>query len=525
VVNSFARRDLALRAILVAFAAAVFSCGDETNAVPFFDAANGTVVDAASGAEASTEATAPDAMTTDATVDAPPSDASIGTDGDAGAEDAPIEDAADASDAPAEGPALSTEGGVPCRLSSDCADVPSTFCQKDSCDPNVVGTCSIIPGTQSTGYCSPADGGGFVCGCNGQTYPYACIAHAEQVNVASQGPCPLLQDGGACATNADCPSTAYCHKTACDAGTGTCEGRPDFQVCLKQIDTADALASACGCDHNTYYADCEAQSEGVNIDFEGVCPPPPSGPCTSQAECGGASYANIEFCRPTVCGQPAGVCTGIEGACPASSFGDDVCGCDGQFYTNECMSTWSRVGIAYGGPCRSGSIVPCDGGTTADGGSQCGPAQTCVLDPRTGCSGPSCPGVCVTGAGGSLGETVTDDGGYEYICNNTYTAKVPTLVSQSACDGGPCGSCGYTTGNCDAGLNCPGPSYCWPTGCTATGCFGPGYCLQTIPGCAMCAYKSASPCDANTPCPAGQLCFPSPGVCDGSACPGVCVVP
>ena len=41
----------------------------------------------------------------------------------------------------------------------------------------------VLPGMQSTYYCSPIDGGGLVCGCDGMTYPYACIANAEGVDV------------------------------------------------------------------------------------------------------------------------------------------------------------------------------------------------------------------------------------------------------------------------------------------------------------------------------------------------------
>jgi hypothetical protein len=36
-----------------------------------------------------------------------------------------------------------------------------------------------------------------VCGCDGQTWAYACVAHAQGINVASQGPCPMLDAGGA----------------------------------------------------------------------------------------------------------------------------------------------------------------------------------------------------------------------------------------------------------------------------------------------------------------------------------------
>ena len=470
-------------------------------------------LDDAAPADGADETGAFDATAADIAVDGAGSDAPT-LDSEAPVDGAPRpDDASQQSDAPPADDAL--DGGVPCRQSSDCANVPATFCQKDSCDPSVIGTCAVIPGTRETGYCSPPDGGySFVCGCDGHTYPYACIAHAEQVNIASQGPCPLPEGGSTCTTNSDCPSATYCKKASCDAATGTCEGEPNFQYCFSQEDGG----LACGCDHRQYGSDCEAASYGINVDFEGQCPAPPSGPCTSQADCGGASYASIVFCRPTVCGEPAGICTAIQNACPASSFGDDVCGCDGTSYLNECMSTWSHTGIAYGGPCRSGTIVPCDAG------SSCGAGQTCIVDPRAACSGPSCPGVCVTGSGESLGQGLDVDGGVSLNCLNRYTVSVRTLASQSACDGGPCGSCGYSTGLCDAAdRTCPGDQYCQVTGCTATGC-STWYCVETINNCVACAYASAASCDASTPCPAGQLCIPAAG-CDGGECPGACVVP
>jgi hypothetical protein len=52
------------------------------------------------------------------------------------------------------------------------------------------------PGQRDTYYCSPADGGGPVCGCDGQTWDYGCLANAEGINVASEGDCPA-SDGGA----------------------------------------------------------------------------------------------------------------------------------------------------------------------------------------------------------------------------------------------------------------------------------------------------------------------------------------
>jgi alpha-tubulin suppressor-like RCC1 family protein len=238
-----------------------------------------------------------------------------------------------ARDAAQESLPASADGGVPCRLSSDCANLGGTFCQKDSCDPSVIGLCAAIPG-----FCQAEVN--FVCGCDGMTYKYPCLAHAQSVNIASQGPCPLPAGGAPCATNSDCGIGLYCKKESCAAAIGLCTGEPDFQVCFAE--SKDAGQSACGCDHQTYLNDCETAAYGVNVDFEGACPPLPSGPCASQSDCGDQSYTALVFCRPTSCGGAAGVCTSISNACPGLS--EPVCGCNGNRYVNACFAERARVG-------------------------------------------------------------------------------------------------------------------------------------------------------------------------------------
>jgi hypothetical protein len=235
---------------------------------------------------------------------------------------------------------LPTDGGIPCRLSSDCAGLGGTFCQKDSCDPTALGVCSLIPGTRTTGYCQFEDD--LVCGCDDKTYPYPCVAHAQAVNIASHGACPLPDSGAPCASTSECAAGLYCKKATCAAATGVCTGEPDFQACFAELTKSDGGVSVCGCDHVTYSNDCMAASYGVNVDFAGACLPPPSGPCTSQADCGGDSYSALVFCKPTVCGEGAGLCTSVPGACPGIVI--PVCGCDGRLYPNSCSAERARIG-------------------------------------------------------------------------------------------------------------------------------------------------------------------------------------
>lgn len=104
----------------------------------------------------------------------------------AGAAAAPLDGGGASSDAAAFGS---------CTSNADC-DPTYEFCQKATCDDAAVGECATRPGQRETVYCSAADGGGPVCGCDGQTWPYACVANAQGVNVASEGPC-AGGDGGA----------------------------------------------------------------------------------------------------------------------------------------------------------------------------------------------------------------------------------------------------------------------------------------------------------------------------------------
>jgi hypothetical protein len=81
-----------------------------------------------------------------------------------------------------------------CTSNADC-DPMYQFCKKTSCDAASIGSCATRPGQRATFYCSPDDGGGPVCGCDGRTWTYACLANAQGTNVASQGPCSAPEGG------------------------------------------------------------------------------------------------------------------------------------------------------------------------------------------------------------------------------------------------------------------------------------------------------------------------------------------
>jgi hypothetical protein len=279
--------------------------------------------------------------------------------------------------------------------------------------------------------------------------------------------CGQDKPGNTCSTKADCQpqGMSYCRRTACgEDAVGQCEAMPKLDSC--NIDAVSATEYVCGCDHQTYDNECVAAAFGVSVAFAGACPPLPSGPCTSQDDCGGTTYDALVFCKPINCATPAGYCADHAPRC--SDLYEPLCGCDGHWYVNSCYSDIAGVGEAYSGFCRSGAVVACDAS------DPCPAGQKCVDDPRTSCApGASCPGVCLDTTGSSC-DVILDTNVQTYGCSNDTACIAP-----QACDTVVCGECMYST----------------PT-----------------------------TCDAATPCPDGQLCVPT--LCtNAGACPSICIVP
>jgi hypothetical protein len=140
---------------------------------------------------------------------------------------------------------------------------------------------------------------------------------------------------------------------------------------------------------------------------------------------------------------------------------DQVCGCDGNSYPNECFALLAQVSVAYGGPCRSGAISACNG--PAD----CQSGQSCVTDPRGCIGGGPCPGVCLDTSGESCGGDA--DAGAFFSCGGINSPRTQQCVA-AACSDGICMGCVFTTGKpCGPEAACPTGQLCVPAAFEAGG--------------------------------------------------------
>jgi len=102
----------------------------------------------------------------------------------------------------------------------------------------------------------------------------------------SGGDVPDSGAGGGCSTEFDCPSGWTCSKLDCAAPTGSCEPKP--------ILCDPAPQPVCGCNHVTYWNDCQRRQSGVAASTAGQCGVG-TVTCNTSLDCGlpGAFCAHV----------------------------------------------------------------------------------------------------------------------------------------------------------------------------------------------------------------------------------------
>jgi hypothetical protein len=136
-----------------------------------------------------------------------------------------------------------------CAADQFCARAPG-HCKDD-------GVCRVRPDACTREYVP-------VCGCDGETYPNACVARSAGTSVAHAGPCGRRCAGIAGIT---CPDGEVC-----DLDPGGC-GIVDWQgTCVPQPGACfQIFRPVCGCDGVTYGNDCERIAAGAQNDHAGRC--------------------------------------------------------------------------------------------------------------------------------------------------------------------------------------------------------------------------------------------------------------
>ncbi|TVR05413.1 MAG: hypothetical protein EA398_00050 [Deltaproteobacteria bacterium] len=221
-----------------------------------------------------------------------------------------------------------------------------------------------------------------VCGCDGETWENACVAHQNRVNVRHAGACED-DEVRRCTSDAACDGDDYCFF---DPQTNPCGERTEFGVCRARNDCQPQLIVVCGCDGNEYGTPCGAAEAGVNVRSMGPCPDPEPR-CTTTEDCPDRTYC--VYPDGDACGEESGegVCELRPVACLPIS--EPVCGCDGRTWQSACAAAMQGVDVKQEGTCTDDPVP-----TRCDGNRDCELlTEFCLFPEETEC-GRGGPGTC-----------------------------------------------------------------------------------------------------------------------------------
>ncbi len=267
-----------------------------------------------------------------------------------------------------------------CTSNADCDG--TEFCDADACGGE--GVCAEKPAL-----CLVPTIVENICACDGVIYDSECFANMAGANVGTGADCG---GGGACTADGDCTSEEYCNRAACADASGTCALKPALCPII--------ISPVCGCDGTTYNNSCLAAANGINVDETGTA-------CATVTTCTENAGCTSGLCYKTSCDALAeGTCQDVPTICLI--IGDDVCGCNGTTYGNECLAKKALVstdptGVACGAEVTCAGNADCST-TEYCAKTACGDATgTCTKTPTTckpligkvcGCDGAVYPNSC-----------------------------------------------------------------------------------------------------------------------------------
>ena len=405
--------------------------------------------------------------------------------------------------------------GSACAAASECA---SGFCADGvCCDTGCADVCAscAAPGTEGT--CSPIPSDPL---CSALSCPAGTECRAIDTTQAGAN-CEQI---GVCRASATCQITNAAVGTACQNGTGSCDGNgactvvgklPLATSCTSGDECAEGYCANNGSTAMCCDAPCDAECQQCS----------PSGHCD-------AAPALDPRC-PTVTCPPSNVCRQYSGDLSGACHGYGACAT-----VTDCAYT----------ELRSAADCSCDaqGRCTLSRGKECQSDAECVTGACVpllgGGTSVCCASACADGSAcAGDGSGCVECAGNQVVCEGTTELRCQAdgHFSRSDCpfgctQGQGCNPlpglgfvCDVATG-CQAGLPCQadatGVSRCCARDCAAEArvCAENGSCAcppdQVTSG-AACLLHVGDPCTQPAECESGQCVD---GVCCGEACGGAC---